>query len=262
MVVNRRFPVVMSVQTHEDPGNDEFAAPSSFSGVRASIRETVDAAGEASGGGIINRKAPARSMLAATGGGMDNDSLDPAGKDDGDVRLAARALSGDAGAWEAIVERHWKSVWNLSRRIVRDQHGAEEVTQETFLLIQERLAEYRGEGPLCGWIQAICRRQSFDELRRRGRLARVVSIEDCLDPGGRCVAPAEDGWVRHLDLERALASLDDDEREALLMTAAGYTSEELGQMLSVAPTTVRSRRARARTRMTRELESGYGGRSQ
>jgi len=193
---------------------------------------------------------------------MDNDSLDPAGGEDGDVRLAARALSGDAGAWETIVERHWKSVWRLSRRIVRDQHGAEEVTQETFLVIQERLAEYRGRGPLCGWIHAICRRQAFDELRRRGRLARVVSIEDCLDPGGRCVAPAEDGWVRHLDLERALASLDDDEREALLMTAAGYTSEELGQMLNVAPTTVRSRRARARARLTRELESGYGGRSE
>jgi RNA polymerase sigma-70 factor, ECF subfamily len=193
---------------------------------------------------------------------MDNDSLEPAGGEDGDVRLTARALSGDADAWEAIVQRHWKSVWNLSRRIVRDQHGAEEVTQETFLVIQERLAEYRGQGALCGWIHTICRRQAFDELRRRGRQARMVSIEECLEPRGRCGAPSEDGWVRHLDLERALAALDDDEREALLMTAAGYTSEELGQMLSVAPTTVRSRRARARTRLTRELECGYGGRSQ
>lgn len=192
---------------------------------------------------------------------MDNDSLDPAGREDADVRLASRALSGDAGAWEAIVERHWKSVWSMSRRIVRDQHGAEEVTQETFLVIQERLSEYRGQGPLCGWIHAICRRQAFDELRRRGRLARVVSIEDGLDPAGSAL-PVEERWVRHIDLERALASLDDDEREALLMTAAGYTSEELGQMLGVAPTTIRSRRARARTRLTRELECGYGGRSQ
>jgi RNA polymerase sigma-70 factor (ECF subfamily) len=191
---------------------------------------------------------------------MDNDSLDPAGGEDGDVRLAARALSGDAGAWEAIVERHWRSVWNLSRRIVRDQHGAEEITQDTFLVIQERLGEYRGQGALCGWIHTICRRQAFDELRRRGRLAREVSIEDGVDPSGRCVVPAEERWVRHIDLERALASLEDDEREALLMTAAGYTSDELGQMLGVAPTTIRSRRARARTRLTRELECGYGGR--
>jgi RNA polymerase sigma-70 factor (ECF subfamily) len=192
---------------------------------------------------------------------MDNDAVGPEAGEDGDVRLAARALSGDAAAWEEIVERHWMSVWNLSRRIVRDQHGAEEVTQETFLVIHERLGEYRGQGALCGWIHTICRRQAFDELRRRGRLAREVSIEDGLDRGGEGVVPAEERWVRHIDLERALASLEADEREALLMTAAGYRSEELGQMLGVAATTIRSRRARARTRLTRELECGYGGRS-
>jgi RNA polymerase sigma-70 factor (ECF subfamily) len=192
---------------------------------------------------------------------MDHEALGPGAGEEGDVRLAARAVAGDAAAWEAIVERHWESVWSLSRRIVRDRHGAEEVTQETFLVIQERLAEYRGQGALCGWIHAICRRQAFDELRRRGRMAREVAIEDGLDPTGGAAAPAEERWVRHMDLERALALLEDDEREALLMTAAGYKSEELGQMLGVAATTIRSRRARARTRLVRELECVYGGRS-
>jgi RNA polymerase sigma-70 factor (ECF subfamily) len=189
---------------------------------------------------------------------MNDHAVDP-GPGEDDVGLAARALAGDAAAWEAIVERHWKSVWALSRRIVRDLHGAEEVTQETFLLIQERLAEYRGHGPLCGWIHTICRRQAFDELRRRGRLAREVSIEERAEPGGG-VGPAEEGWVRHIDLERALARLDEDERDAVLMRAIGYTSEELGQMLGVAPTTVRSRIARARARLAGQLEAGYGGR--
>ena len=191
---------------------------------------------------------------------MNDHALDPGPGEDEDAGLVARALAGDAAAWEAIVERHWKSVWSLSRRIVRDQHGAEEVTQETFLLIQERLAEYRRQGPLYGWIQAICRRQAFDELRRRTRLAREVPMEERADSGGGRAGPAEEGWVRHIDLERALAGLEGEEREAVLMTAAGYTSEELGQMLGVAPTTVRSRRARARARLTRELECGYGGR--
>jgi RNA polymerase sigma-70 factor (ECF subfamily) len=192
---------------------------------------------------------------------MDHESLDPGAGEEDDVRLAARARAGDTAAWEAIVERHWKSVWSLSRRIVRDRHGAEEVTQETFLVIQERLGEYRGQGALCGWIHAICRHQAFDELRRRGRQAREVSIEDGVDPGGGGSARAEERWVRHMDLERALASLEDEEREALLMTAAGYTSEELGQLLGVAATTIRSRRARARARLIPALECGYGGRN-
>jgi RNA polymerase sigma factor (sigma-70 family) len=65
-----------------------------------------------------------------------------------------------------------------------------------------------------------------------------------------------------MDLERALASLEDDEREAVLLTEAGYTSEELASALGVAATTIRSRRARARARLLRELEGGYGGRAQ
>jgi RNA polymerase sigma-70 factor, ECF subfamily len=190
---------------------------------------------------------------------MNDHALDLRAGDEDDVGLAARALAGDSTAWEAIVERHWKSVWSMSRRIVRDQHAAEEVTQETFLLIQERLAEYRGQGPLCGWIHTICRRQALDELRRRGRHPELP-IEDGLDPGGGDGPPAEERWVRHIDLERALAGLDDDEREALVMRAAGYTSEELGQMLGVAPTTIRSRIARGRAKLARVLECGYGGR--
>lgn len=188
---------------------------------------------------------------------MNDHALDLGAGEEDDVGLAARAVAGESAAWESIVQRYWKSVWNLSRRIVRDQHGAEEVTQETFLLIQERLTEYRGQGPLCGWIHTICRRQAFDELRRRGRRPELP-IEEGLDPGGG--GPAEERWVRHIDLERALAGLEDDEREALLLRATGYTSEEIGQTLRVAPTTIRSRIARGRAKLARVLECGYGGR--
>ncbi len=193
---------------------------------------------------------------------MDQEAVDPGPGEEDDVLLAAQAVAGDAVAWEVIVERHWKSVWNLSRRIVRDQHGAEDVTQETFLVVKERLAEYRGNGALCGWIHAICRHRAFDQRRRRGRLAREVAIEDGLSPSIATEVAGEERWVCHLDLERALDALEDEEREALLMMAAGYTSEELGQLLGVAATTIRSRRARARMRLIRELESGYGGSSQ
>jgi RNA polymerase sigma-70 factor (ECF subfamily) len=190
---------------------------------------------------------------------MDQEAVRPTPDEDSDERLVARARAGDEAAWTEIVGLHWRPVWSLSRRIVRDQHRAEEVTQETFRVIKEKLAEYRGEGALCAWIHAICRRLALDELRRHTRLAREVSIEDPRLLNGRQVAGAEDGWVQHIDLERALALLEDEEREALLMTEAGYTSEELAKVSGVAATTIRSRRARARVRLLRELEAGYGG---
>jgi RNA polymerase sigma-70 factor, ECF subfamily len=191
---------------------------------------------------------------------MDQKALRPIAGEESDGQLVARAQAGDDAAWEAIVGRHWMQVWNVSRRIVRDQHGAEEVTQDTFRVIKEKLAEYRGQGALWGWIRSICRHQALDELRRRGRHLREISIEDGLCPSSKPLVTTEDRWVQHIDLERALALLEDEEREALLMTEAGYTSEELAKVVGVAPTTIRSRRARARARLLRELEAGYGGR--
>jgi RNA polymerase sigma factor (sigma-70 family) len=87
-----------------------------------------------------------------------------------------------------------------------------------------------------------------------------VCIDECADVRGRPLV-IEERMVQRIDLERALASLAEEEREALLLTEAGYTSEELGLTLGVAATTIRSRRARARARLVRELASGYGGRA-
>jgi RNA polymerase sigma-70 factor, ECF subfamily len=188
---------------------------------------------------------------------MDPDAMSPAANVKGDASLVARAQSGDETAWTAIVELHWKQVWSLSRIIVRDRHGAEEVAQETFRAVKDKLAAYQGEGTLCGWIQSICRHQALDELRRRSRHAREVSIGDTPGLEARAVS-GEQRRVEHVDLENALAALDDEERDALLLTEAGYTSDELANALGVAARTIRSRRARARTRLLQLL--GGGGR--
>ena len=57
-------------------------------------------------------------------------------------------------------------------------------------------------------------------------------------------------------MERALGALEAEEREALLLTVAGYTPEELGRVLRVPAATIRSRGARARTRLLDRLDAG------
>ena len=63
--------------------------------------------------------------------------------------------------------------------------------------------------------------------------------------------------VVQVDIEHALDSLGEEEREAfVLMKVAGYTSAEAAKLVGVAPTTIRSRMARARERLARLL-AGY-----
>jgi RNA polymerase sigma-70 factor (ECF subfamily) len=155
-----------------------------------------------------------------------------------DASLVTQVLAGDEDAWSTIVELYWQQVWGLGRTIVRDQQAAEAIVLETFRLARERLTGTPPEAGLCGWLLSICRGKALEELRRRGR------------------QPASGGSgqpAAYPDLERALGGLDDDELQALLLTAAGCTSDELATALGVAPAAIRSRRARARSRVLAEL---------
>jgi RNA polymerase sigma-70 factor (ECF subfamily) len=157
-----------------------------------------------------------------------------------DAILVAEVQAGDENAWTSIVEQHWQQVWGLGRTIVRDQHGAEEVVLETFRVARERLAGTGPEAGLGAWLSSLCRGVALEELKRRARQPGAA-------PAGPQQPAADDG------LERALGALDDDERQVLLLTAAGCTSDELAAALGVAPAAVRSRRARARSRLLADL---------
>jgi len=172
------------------------------------------------------------------------------GAEDYESALIARILDGDEPAWETLVALHWKLVWKIGWMILRDVHAAEDVAQDTFVKVRERLPQFRGERPLRGWIQAISRNQARDELRRRRRRPREVSLDSLGLPATR----QEDRWDERLDLERALAGLPCDERESLLLHRGGLTSEEIASHLGVAPTTIRSRIARARHRLAQGLK--------
>lgn len=174
---------------------------------------------------------------------MDDEAVSPVANMKNDVSLAARAQSGDESAWTAIVELHWKQVWNLCRIVVRDEHGAAELAQDTFRVVREQLGAYDGDRTLCAWIQSVCRRRVLDEVRRR-RHTR---------DGGP--AAADDRPV-HPELERALTAIEPEEREALLLTAAGTDYEELAAMLGLSAAAVRSRTARARMALLDQLDAG------
>lgn len=180
-----------------------------------------------------------------------------------DLEVAARALDGDEAAWETIVRRYYEEVWKLSWVLVRDRATAQDITQDTFLTLKRKLTQYRGACPLKHWILSICRNRCRDEFRRRQRRGFDVSLESLDQQAGGPSASArhvseidpEEGWSRHLDLDRALDELGEEEREAfVLIVQMGYTSAETAELMGVAPSTMRSRLGRARHRLTALLD--------
>ena len=126
-----------------------------------------------------------------------------------DSELVARCRAGEAAAWDALVDRYARYVHAIVTRVYRlPADDAEDVFQEVFARVFERLDTLRDGEALRPWIAQLARRCSVDGLRRSGREVPVAE-------------PPEDG-------DEGLARLD----EAMSVRAAlDGLSPECGEIL-------------------------------
>src|SRR5512147_2317732 len=85
-------------------------------------------------------------------------------KDDGD--LARRLRERDAGAMQELYDRYGRLVYSLIQRMVRNSAAAEDLVQETFLRVWNRMQAFDQErGALGPWVLAVARNRAIDYLR-------------------------------------------------------------------------------------------------
>ncbi len=164
--------------------------------------------------------------------------------------LLLRAQQGDRSAFEALYRATAGRVYALCLRLAGGDEGlARELVQDTFVRAWERLAGFRGEAPLTGWLHRIAVNELYQrrraEKRRRARVQPMAEPPEV--PGRRTADP-----LTRLDLEAALRTLPDGAREVFVLHALeGYTHEEIGGLLGVAVGTSKAHLHRAR-RLLRE----------
>lgn len=178
----------------------------------------------------------------------------PAGPSDADLMLAFRG--GDARAFETLVGRHQRGIFNFILRSVRERARAEELLQEVFLRVVRSKDRYERTAKFTTWIYAIARNLCVDESRR-ARFRNHKSL-DAKRPGrdgeeggsllSRLAAtdvPTDDAADAPLLRERMTAAIDalpDEQREVfLLRQMSGLSFREIGETLGVPENTIKSR---------------------
>jgi RNA polymerase sigma-70 factor (ECF subfamily) len=86
-----------------------------------------------------------------------------------DVALVAGALAGRQECFEALVERHQRTVHALAYRWLGDHAAADEVVQATFLQAYTHLVDFRGDASFRSWLCGIALNQARSESRARRR---------------------------------------------------------------------------------------------
>jgi RNA polymerase sigma-70 factor (ECF subfamily) len=167
-----------------------------------------------------------------------------------DAALAASAVSGDTGAFEMLMRRHYAAVWRVAFLSVREEAAAEELAQDTFMRAYTALAGWRGDASLRTWLATICRRLCIDRARlKQLQTVNAPDLEAVAGPASETEALAD-----RFDLRAALDRLPDEDREAfLLVHHYGYSSFETASLLGIPASTVRSRVGRAKQRLAAAL---------
>ncbi len=174
---------------------------------------------------------------------------EPASSQPDDRVLVDRARAGDQGAFESLVRRHADRLHTVVRRLVDDEHEAQEVTQETFLRAWRAIGRFKGDSQFFTWLYRI----GVNEAGRRTARARgrrpAASLDDQPEPADTRPGPAQSTEQHDLRraLERVIRGLRADYRAPLVLRdVEGLSTAQAAQILGLGEAAFKSRLHRAR----------------
>jgi RNA polymerase sigma-70 factor, ECF subfamily len=180
-----------------------------------------------------------------------------------DAELVKRCLAGDHGAWETIVRRYYRRLYNLAYRFTGSFDDSEDLTQEIFIKVFRSLNSYKPEsGTLITWMVRVGRNHLIDHYRKfkveRAQTGPLeVQNEKVEENPGRYSSPVEALEQRELSrrIHRALLKIPEDLREAVILRdLEEFTYEEIADVLRLPLGTVKSRINRGRAELARLLK--------
>jgi RNA polymerase sigma-70 factor (ECF subfamily) len=187
-----------------------------------------------------------------------------------DFDLVRRAQAGDEAAFGELIERNRRAVYRAAYAALGSADDAEDVAQETFVTVFQKLHGFRGEASFKTWLLSIAWRKALDRRRSLSRWLRMTVVHDrgaaelpdIVDRLPAADESPEDGLAAgqlRRAVTRMIGTLPRKLRDALLLAGSGdYTYEEIGRMLGVPVGTVKWRVSEARRILKKKLAAmGY-----
>jgi len=186
--------------------------------------------------------------------------------------LVRRCVSGDAAAWEEIVQRYHRRIYNICYRFAGSGSDAEDLTQEVFIKMYKTLSSYDADrGAFMTWVTTITRNLLVDHFRRT-KLERVTDSLDTTSSDHEDAMPLSEQLPDHSPppdskvqsretreaVHLALQRLSPELREAVILRdLQDMDYREIAAVLRVPEGTVKSRINRGRAELARLLQRTY-----
>lgn len=174
-----------------------------------------------------------------------------------DEECIRRVQAGETEAFETLVRRHQKAIFNLLYRWFGNYDEATEVAQEVFLSAYRAIHRYRSQAAFSTWLYRIAvnhaKNRSKSLTASRDRLLRLEAADPIEDATSDPAATAERQEIQKR-VQEALTSLPEHEAAVILLhDLQGLAQDEVAEVLDVPLGTVKSRLHRARTALKAKL---------
>jgi RNA polymerase sigma-70 factor (ECF subfamily) len=186
--------------------------------------------------------------------------------------LIERVKAGEYDAFDAIFRRHVNKVYRQAFRLTGNETEAEEVVQEVFLAVYEKIKSFRGDSVFSTWLYRLTMNVALTRLRKRKR-SKEVFLEDYLprfqEDGHHLVRPVFN-WGDELDLRlekkelhrlilEALNELPPVDKAVIVQSdLEGLSNRDIGDALGLSIPAVKARLHRARLFLRGKLAVSLG----
>ncbi|MDQ3917347.1 MAG: sigma-70 family RNA polymerase sigma factor [Acidobacteriota bacterium] len=169
-----------------------------------------------------------------------------------DFDLAKAAAAGDGRAFEELYRRHYRRVYALTLRMMGNPTEAEDMTQEVFLQLFNKIGMFRGESQFTTWLHRMTVNQVLMHFRKKSTRSELLTdegetpvqiVKGTENPGTMPV-------IDRISLERALGQLPTGYRTVFVLhDIEGYEHYEIADMLGIAEGTSKSQLHKARLKL-------------
>ena len=188
---------------------------------------------------------------------------------DTEARLAMLARGGDRSAFAGLVDLYKDKMYHLAYRMLGSSHEAEDIAQETFLRVYTNLDRYDENQKFSTWIYRIATNLCIDRLRKR----KASYSLDAEMPDGEGAdwysllpsnQPTREEEVMLSEtqehIRKAIDTLPEKYKSVVILRYLQDMSlQEIGDVLDMPVTTVKTRVHRGREFLRKKLHSEYGG---
>lgn len=167
--------------------------------------------------------------------------------------LIKDCLKGNAIAQRKLFEMFAPKMMSVCLRYMKDQQEAEDVLQDGFIKVFQKLEAYENTGAFEGWIRRVIINTALDQIRKNSKMGYTSDVDEV----GYKIENKDHAFDELIaqDLMKLINNMPEGYKVVFNMFAIeGYSHKEIGEMLGVSENTSKSQYSRARAYLREKLE--------